>query len=302
MRSIIGFAASNKYATIALSVLFIGLLSSVVVQEDEPEIPQERINLALRQLGHKLLLEIGDSITTIPPVEQRGAATYFLPLGQLVNYDAFQTIGPKLLAEIGIQENYSLALLDRDTENIVLGFNWLNLKTNGQLACTERDQSMLCYDILLTLYPPKKASHTPTILIGATLLVLLLLLPKLLSNQSGKNSSAKGATMTASLAAPQLVQLSNSTAFDPLNQQLNTKEAIIKLTFREAKLLEYLVANKGEVLSREAIHAAVWGSEGVLVGRSLDVFISRLRKKLAKDSGIEIATIHGIGYRFLVND
>ncbi|MEO0734982.1 MAG: helix-turn-helix domain-containing protein, partial [Bacteroidota bacterium] len=46
---------------------------------------------------------------------------------------------------------------------------------------------------------------------------------------------------------------------------------------------------------------AVWGAEGLIVGRSLDVFVSRLRKKLRGATGVEIQTVHGLGYRFRKN-
>ena len=71
----------------------------------------------------------------------------------------------------------------------------------------------------------------------------------------------------------------------------------INLTFRENKLLSFLASQPNEVLKRADILAAVWEEEGVIVGRSLDVFISRLRKLLKPDSTVQIKTIHGIGYR-----
>ena len=70
------------------------------------------------------------------------------------------------------------------------------------------------------------------------------------------------------------------------------------LTFREAKLLNYLIQNANQVLDRERILEAIWQDEGMLVGRSLDVFISRLRKLLHEDENIKIVSVHGVGYRF----
>jgi DNA-binding response OmpR family regulator len=72
------------------------------------------------------------------------------------------------------------------------------------------------------------------------------------------------------------------------------------LTFREAKLLEYFASHPNEVLNREQIQDYVWKDEGVIVGRSLDVFISRLRKILKSDESISIKNIHGVGYKLEV--
>ena len=89
-------------------------------------------------------------------------------------------------------------------------------------------------------------------------------------------------------------------SLDPGNQKLWVKGQLKNLTFREAKLLNYLIQNANQVLDRERILEAIWHDEGMLVGRSLDVFVSRLRKLLQEDEGIRIVSVHGVGYRFEV--
>ena len=69
------------------------------------------------------------------------------------------------------------------------------------------------------------------------------------------------------------------------------------LTFRETKLLQLFANNVDRLLDRESIIQQVWADEGVLVGRSVDVFVSRLRKKIAADPTIAISVVHGVGYR-----
>lgn len=70
------------------------------------------------------------------------------------------------------------------------------------------------------------------------------------------------------------------------------------LTYKEAELLRYFCENPNKVLSRSDILKQVWGSDDYYLGRSLDVFISRLRKYLSKDENIKILNLHGIGFRF----
>jgi len=70
------------------------------------------------------------------------------------------------------------------------------------------------------------------------------------------------------------------------------------LTYKEAELLRYFCDNPNKVLSRSDILKQVWGSDDYYLGRSLDVFISRLRKYLASDENIKILNLHGIGFRF----
>jgi DNA-binding response OmpR family regulator len=70
------------------------------------------------------------------------------------------------------------------------------------------------------------------------------------------------------------------------------------LTYKEAELLRYFCDNPNKVLSRSDILIQVWGSDDYYLGRSLDVFISRLRKYLSADENIKILNLHGIGFRF----
>jgi len=75
-----------------------------------------------------------------------------------------------------------------------------------------------------------------------------------------------------------------------------------RLTYREAELIRFFYENKGTLLSREEILVAVWGENDYFAGRSLDVFISRLRKYFKDDSSISIENRHGVGFVFKVND
>lgn len=72
------------------------------------------------------------------------------------------------------------------------------------------------------------------------------------------------------------------------------------LTMKEAELLRYFCINKDKILKREEILRAVWGDDDYFMGRSLDVFISRLRKFLQKDSTVQIENIHSVGFRLSV--
>ncbi len=73
-----------------------------------------------------------------------------------------------------------------------------------------------------------------------------------------------------------------------------------KLTMKEAELLKYFCQNENLVLKREEILKSIWGDDDYFSGRSLDVFISRLRKYLAKDKSIRIENIHSLGFRMEV--
>lgn len=86
--------------------------------------------------------------------------------------------------------------------------------------------------------------------------------------------------------------------FDSKNYFVYTATEKVNLTQRESELLTLFLNNKNVVLKREEILTALWGDDDYFMGRSLDVFISRLRKIIASEDGISIENLHGIGFRF----
>lgn len=90
--------------------------------------------------------------------------------------------------------------------------------------------------------------------------------------------------------------------FNPDDMTLSEGENIRTLTLKEAELINYFASNANKVLSRNDILENVWGSNDYFLGRSLDVFISRLRKYFNGDSNIKIVNLHGIGFRFSVKN
>lgn len=86
--------------------------------------------------------------------------------------------------------------------------------------------------------------------------------------------------------------------FDSRNMLIFNEKEKIALTQRESELLKLFIDNKNRVLKREEILKSLWGDDDYFMGRSLDVFISRLRKILANETGIVIENLHGIGFRF----
>lgn len=87
--------------------------------------------------------------------------------------------------------------------------------------------------------------------------------------------------------------------FNLTKQTLTFSEEEQKLTHREAQLLFYLFEKKNEVLDRTFILNKLWGNDDFFNARSMDVFISKLRKKLKKDENIQIINVRGFGYKLI---
>ncbi|BCY27863.1 response regulator transcription factor [Flavobacterium okayamense] len=91
-----------------------------------------------------------------------------------------------------------------------------------------------------------------------------------------------------------------SFTFEPENYQLKNDKESITLTERESALLHLFVENTNTVLKRETILIQLWGSDDYFLGRSLDVFISRLRKIFKEETNVRIENIPRVGFKLVV--
>ena len=89
---------------------------------------------------------------------------------------------------------------------------------------------------------------------------------------------------------------------DHKNLTLKFEDQAKNLTQKEADLLKMLIENKNEVIKRSLILETLWGEDDYFLGRSLDVFISRLRKYLSQDTRIKIENIHSVGFKMKVEN
>ncbi len=90
-----------------------------------------------------------------------------------------------------------------------------------------------------------------------------------------------------------------SFTFHYANLELQHPTESRQLTQREADLLNFLIRHKNKVIRRSRILKEIWGKDDYFLGRSLDVFISRLRKYLRADPALKIENIHGVGFKFI---
>jgi DNA-binding response OmpR family regulator len=105
--------------------------------------------------------------------------------------------------------------------------------------------------------------------------------------------------------APAKVQ-SDSVSFGnyqfQLNRQvLNNGKEDRKLSYRESELLKLLYENRDKIIDRKDILNLLWGNDSFFNSRNLDVYITKLRSYLKEDPKLEIITIKGIGYRFVIS-
>ncbi len=88
--------------------------------------------------------------------------------------------------------------------------------------------------------------------------------------------------------------------YDSTNLILSNHETSITLTPKEGALLRLLCANVNQLVTREKALKKIWGTDDYFIGRSMDVFITRLRKYLKNDPNVSIANVHGTGFKLEV--
>ena len=262
------------------------------VQEKTPEdFSADKVNLALRRTADGLLRASGDSTSRIPAIEQAAEGVWRVRLEQPFEYEQLPALLQASLDLHGIRQPYEVAVRRCDDAVVVLGYHQLDFLQKNDVPCNGRDVAAGCQYIEIAFL--ENSGKSP-FWAGKTAIVLLIW-----GGMAGIwffRRKRPGPAAPDAAGATEWLEFGNS-RLDVAGQLLICGGAQQTLTFREAKLLRLFAASPGRLLERDLILRQVWADEGVLVGRSIDVFVSRLRKKLSADPSVGIVAVHGVGYR-----
>jgi Transcriptional regulatory protein, C terminal len=254
------------------------------------------VNLALRRAADQVLRLSGDSLSRIPAVEQKAATTWQLRLDASFQYALLATILDSAFLVYKINMGYEVAVRNCSDSLIVLGYHHLDVK-RSKVPCGDREAEDSCKFIEIRFHSPINTNGTkpiwPYVLYASSLLILFV-------GKAYWRKSSATPQVAVSEQEKAWVSLGNS-RLDPIRQILDINGYTQKLTYREAKLLAFFAEHQNQLVDRDLILQSVWADEGILVSRSVDMFVSRLRKKLSADQGLRIVAVHGVGYRFEVD-
>lgn len=281
--------------------------------------------LAIRQIGHQLLLQAGDSTSRILPVEERANREYLIRFGAPFTFtsDSLVAIVGRVIAANDLASGYRVELIEcGPSAEVIYGFQIYRDSARNLVPCLGRKQEKACYNLLIRFTETETAGIAPFsrgLITGGSMAVLAGLFGFALyrrrksAGRAGKivaPGASSGIRMEGQAALPQEalkqeVPGSSGIAIGNLvffreSQQLVTGSSIIMLTAKEAKLLHVFARAQEEVIDRDQLMKEVWEDEGVIVGRSLDMFVSKLRKKLQTDARISILNVHGKGYKLVI--
>nr|WP_295935086.1 winged helix-turn-helix domain-containing protein [uncultured Dyadobacter sp.] len=260
----------------------------------------EHVNLALRRTAHRLLIANGDSLSQIPPVKQTDAHTFSVQMQHMFDYDKLPETLQESLQMHRVKLSYNVMVTRCENSEVVLGYQLMDLTQPGGVPCRSRAHEDGCYILQVRFTPettvPKSAGSNWIFLsLGVTAAGLGFIV----WSRSRNKKTHQPIAQAVSGPTPRLTF--GGSWLDITNQTLHTGTAMQALTYRETKLLALFARNTNQVLERDTILKSVWEDEGVTVGRSVDVFVSRLRKMLVPDPLIKISAIHGVGYKMEVH-
>lgn len=353
------------------------LIASSFTKRSDNDLQAKQVNLLIREIGHRLLLQAGDSTSRVMPVTEVKEGTFLLQFeNELVfSHDSLIALTQDLLTKAQFPSGYTVTVHDCKGADIVYGFQ-VNNSLPDILPCNGRRQPVGCYAVEFAFpdfykrvgqneaaakhltkrafslkadrqgteskdeekFSEKNYEHDIGKLteqlksLGADLHkaepapigigteesktttadyplssliysgLLVLLAGTLLVARYGKiftTSNSQDQVEEVIRQVPELPAIGKF-LFDVKNQRLLLGSEAIGLTEKECRILELLNKSFGELISRETLMQEIWINEGVITGRSLDMFVSKLRKKLSSDPELRITNVHGKGYRLEV--
>ena len=290
---------------------FFILVSTFVIGFDTLAIDQanavgaQHAEVSMRMIGHQLLLSVGDSTSRVLPVEKDGSS-YRLRFESdfPLDPDGAATIIDSLVAATNLATHYIVEFRLCGTQEVVHSYELdVNATNSSVIPCRNRKQPKACYELLLTILRPEpvvtvaeygNAEDYSEVYMLLTLLVLsILALLAVIFLLRRRQLTSGGSANEIRIGEFQ---------FNKRKMELTLRNERIELTSKEADLLEMLSTAANETVERETILKMVWDDEGAYVGRTLDVFISKLRKKLEADPNVRIVNVRGIGYKLVLGE
>lgn len=253
-----------------------------------------RREILLRRIGHELLLQDGDSTSRVLPVKKIAENEYqvrfendftFLP-------DSLINITQRLLAKDPGARDYIVNVLHCGSSSVAYGYAVSRNKKDDIIACMGRKQPRACYMINIKFKSTGINTAKNRYLLGSLPVLAFVGFIFLRSVKSKRALPEVQNTGTFNMGA---------VLFDSENRKLVINGKTIDLTGTETRILLIFASSPNETVERSRLQKEIWEDEGVIVGRSLDMFISKLRKKLEFDPNIKIVVIRGKGYKLEIS-
>ena len=249
--------------------------------------------IRLRNVGHQILLAAGDTTSRVLPINRISEREFILLFENPFQFDPdslvkviHKGLGEGLVNKKA-EDKYQVNVMECIDNQIVYSYQMSSHKDKILIPCQGRVQPKDCYSIKIRFEQNSmSASNFSIPIIFGILAFGFLFLFKKNPPKPDKNTNI-GNSRSVGIGKFELYHSKHLLKFG--NEE-------IQLSQKENKLLALFASQQNEVLGRDHLLKEIWEDEGVFVGRSLDMFVSKLRKKLIQDPNIQLKNIRGRGY------
>lgn len=287
-------SGKRNYLFSSLLLLCVLAICMAFSEEESDNFDSARREILLRRIGHELLLQSGDSTSRVLPVKKITENEYQIRFENELTFqtDSLVNTTLRLLAKDPFTQDYVVNVLNCGNSSVSYGYAISKNKKDDIVACLGRRQPLACYIIEIKFKPNSIVTAGNKYFLGGLSFLALI---GFVYFRSSKLRSALPKDKNNRIFT------FGSVLFDAQKRQLLINNKTIDLTGTETRLLLIFAVSPNEIIERSRLQKEIWEDEGVIVGRSLDMFISKLRKKLEFDPDIKIVVIRGKGYKLEVS-
>lgn len=278
----------REYLWGVILLSFISVICAAFSMTGSDDFDIARREVLLRRIGDELLTQSGDSKSRVLPVKKIAENEYQIRFENELTFqpDSLVNTTRRLLAKDPLASDYVVNVLNCGNSSVAYGYAISNNKKDDIIACRGRVQPKGCYMVNIK-FKPTGINTANGYLLGS---LSVLAFVGFIFFRSVKPRSAAPVVQNTDILTL------GSVLFDAQNRQLTINGKTIDLTGTETRLLLIFALSPNQTIERSRLQKEIWEDEGVIVGRSLDMFISKLRKKLESDPNIKIAVVRGKGY------
>lgn len=262
---------------------------------EENEVFPEIVKIALREVGNQLLLSNQDSTSLVLPIIELDKFKYRLSFQNQLSFEpnnlVFEVKNSFQKAEL--PNYYRVEVVQCSDDEVAYSYEIKNQSEKDIIPCAGRFLPNNCYMIEVK-FTNKLASFFSKqfLLFMLFFIIAVFLLDYKISKRKNIDKSKENNIESTQIGIFK---------FYPEQNKLVKKATEISLSRKECELLAIFVANPNQIIKRDELTKRVWEDHGVFVGRSLDTYISKLRKKLKDDETIKLINVHGVGYKLEIN-
>lgn len=277
---------------------------------NSPQMEEQQLQVAIRMIGHEFLMQQGDLTSRVLPIQKNGDR-YLISFERSISFDPgeLMDIVDRVLLESNLATNLLVETELCHSPEVVHSFVMGRSANPLFQPCSGRLLPEDCYHLYITLLDPplltdESQQSTPNsefdaLAHSAPSTTSYWLLFGLLGCVGGTLIFFRKKPAAPKVDPDQIAL--GAFQFNPKSMILSIQNEQVQLSHKETELLSLLYQHAQEPVAREVLLQGVWGDEGDYIGRTLDVFVSKLRKKLEADPNVRIVNIRGVGYRLVID-